>query len=152
MKLFIKEKFICNKPYAGKVVEYYYDEKSNELRLDVDLLGDTENVYSFHIIIDMSKGSNFLKFCATMGIYDYSKYEIELDDFLDTPVVCTLAKNNEGDLYIDDMDEIIKDCYTIPEEFQSVYHLSDEEMKIFYDKGIAEFLKDYLCEGAPCFR
>ena len=64
-----------------------------------------------------------------MGIYDCSKYEIELDDFLDTPVVCTLAKNGEGDLYINDMDEIIKDCYTIPEEFQSVYHLSDEEMK-----------------------
>lgn len=152
MKLFIKEKYVCNKPYAGKVVKYYYDEKSNELRLDVELFSDTEKVYSFYIIADMSDDSNFLRFCATMGVYDSSKCEIELDDFLKIPVVCTLSKGDKGNLYIDDMDEILKDCYTIPEEFQSVYNLSDEEMEKFYDKSIAEFLKDYMCDGAPCFR
>ena len=152
MKVKIKEKFLCNKPYAGRVVKYDYNEDINELILEVELFGDTENVYSFNICVDMSEDSDFLRFCAVMGVYDYQKCEIELDDFLKVPVICTLAKDEKDNLYIDDMDEIIKDCYTIPEEFQSFYNMSDEEMKIFYDKGIAEFLKDYMCEGAPCFR
>lgn len=152
MKLKIREKYLVGKPYAGKVVEYHYNEDINELSLGVELFGDTKNVYSFNIGVDISDDSNFLRFCATMGVYDSSKCEIELDDFLEIPVVCTLAKDEKDNLCIDDMDEIIKDCYTIPEEFQNLYNMSDEEMKIFYDNGIAEFLKDYMCDGAPCFR
>lgn len=142
MKIQVKNKneIIIGKPYAGVIDNYIYDEKVDKLAIFVRLYDAPDEVYSYDIKVDVTPKSDFLKFCYQIGIRDMKNNKIDFDEFLNMEVICEIAEDENGNKHVDFIDNLWWNCYTNEEEFQDVFHLSDEEMDIFYHQGVEKIV------------
>lgn len=127
----VSKKVENDKPYAGKVIDYAYDKKNNELCLKVKFVKDDENIYEIAKKVDFTEDSEFLAFCGHMSVYDYEDINIDFSEFIDLPVICTLYTDDKGATKIDFID-FFWECYTDREDYQEFFRLTDDEMMEFF--------------------
>ena len=117
-------------PYAGKIVDYVYNEKNQELVLNIKLVNE-DGIYQITKEVDFSENSKFLDFCALMSLYDYKDTSINFDEFIDLPVICTLYEDESGKIQIEFID-FYWECYTNREDYQEFFRLTDEDMNEYF--------------------